>query len=210
MPKIRIALLATSLATLGACSQEAPAPAVDDALRNDLALAATVRAPAPQQHVGPAELGHYPPGYAAGYAPQPYAQPYAPQYAPQPYYVAAAPAPAPRPRATVRRTASASRSTGSSAGTVYRAPAEQPTRVVKHTKRDAAIGAVAGAAIGVAASSKKDRVKGGLIGAVAGAAIGVAASSKKDRLKGGIIGAVAGGVLGGVIGNNVDVKRIPY
>ena len=176
MPKIRIALLATSLATLGACSQEAPAPAVDDALRNDLALAATVRAPAPQQHVGPAELGHYPPGYAAGSAPQPYAQPYAPQYAPQPYYVAAAPAPAPRPAATVRRTASASRSSG----TVYQAPAPAPRRerVIKHTKRDAAIG--------------------------------VAASSKKDRLKGGIIGAVAGGVLGGVIGNNVDVKRIPY
>ena len=187
MPRLRIALLTTSLLAAGACSGSAPAPGVDDALRNDLALAATVRAPAPQQYVGPAELGPYgPQGYAAypqGYAPQGYApQQYAP--APQPVYVAAAPAP--RPAATVRRSSSAGRSSGGSSGTVYQAPAPQRERVVKHTKRDAAIGAVAGAAIGVAASSKK------------------------DRLKGGIIGAVAGGTLGAIIGNNVDVKRIPF
>jgi len=160
----RIALLTTSLLALGACSQQAPAPSVDDALRNDLALAATVRAPAPQQFVGPAELGQYPAGYPAGYAPQPYGQ----AYAPQPQYVVAAPAPAPRPAATVRRTAGASRSSG----TVYQAPAPQRERVIKNTKRDAAIGAVTGAAIGVAASSKKDRLKGGIIGAVAGGVLG--------------------------------------
>lgn len=78
---------------------------------------------------------------------------------------------------------------------IYRAPAPartstagtaQPTRtrVVKNTKRDAIIGGVAGAAIG--------------------------AVTTRDKLKGAVIGGIAGSVLGAVIGNNVDVKRIPY
>jgi uncharacterized membrane protein len=54
---------------------------------------------------------------------------------------------------------------------------------VKNTKRDAAIGAGAGAIIGAATS--------------------------RDKLKGGVIGAAAGGILGAVIGNNVDVKKKP-
>ena len=74
-------------------------------------------------------------------------------------------------------------------GTIYRAPsrtgtATQPTRIVKNTKRDAIIGAVAGGAIG--------------------------AVTTRDRLKGAVIGAAAGGILGAVIGNNVDKKRVPY
>ena len=182
MPKIRYALLTVAvLASATACSERAPAPAMDDALRNDLALAAQVRAQAPQQYVGAAELGQYPPlppGYQPAYG-------YAPQYAPpQPYYQPVYAAPAPAPRATVRRTSGSSGSSASS-GTVYRAPAQPRVIVQKNTKRDAAIGAVAGAAIGVAASGRSDRLKGGLIGAVAGA------------------------TLGAVIGNNVDVKRIP-
>jgi uncharacterized protein YcfJ len=52
--------------------------------------------------------------------------------------------------------------------------------VVKHTKRDAAIGAGAGA----------------VIGAVAG-----------HSVKGAIIGGAAGAILGGVIGNNVDKTK---
>src|SRR4051812_46973367 len=65
------------------------------------------------------------------------------------------------PRTTVRRTSTARRSTssGSSGGyssaPVYApAPAPQPT-VVKHTKRDAAIGAGAGAVIGAVTSKNK-------------------------------------------------------
>ena len=58
-------------------------------------------------------------------------------------------------------------------------------RVVKNTKRDAAIGAVAGAAIGAVTTGKRDRMKGAVLGAAVGA------------------------VLGGVIGNNVDIKKIP-
>jgi Rickettsia 17 kDa surface antigen. len=81
---------------------------------------------------------------------------------------------------TVRRTttrSSSSRSSGSAP--VYTAPAPAPV-VVKHTKRDAAIGAGAGA----------------VIGAVTG-----------HGVKGAIIGGAAGAILGGVIGNNVDKTK---
>jgi hypothetical protein len=57
------------------------------------------------------------------------------------------------------------------------------THDVKNTKRDAAIGAGAGAIIGAVTS--------------------------KNKVKGGVIGAAAGGILGAVIGNNVDKKRVP-
>src|ERR1700716_1888072 len=85
-------------------------------------------------------------------------------------------------RAPVRRTTTTRRS--SSGGTyssapVYSAPAPAPV-IVKHTKRDAAIGAGAGA----------------VIGAVAG-----------HSVKGAIIGGAAGAILGGVIGNNVDKTK---
>jgi uncharacterized protein YcfJ len=81
-------------------------------------------------------------------------------------------------RAPVRRT---TRSSGTySSQPVYRAPAPQPT-VVKHTKRDAAIGAGAGAIIGAVTS--------------------------RNKVKGAIIGGAAGAILGGVIGNNVDKTK---
>src|SRR5205085_10012624 len=92
------------------------------------------------------------------------------------------------PRTTVRRTTTTRRSTSSrSSGTyssapVYSAPAPQPT-VVKHTKRDAAIGAGAGAVIG--------------------------AVSSRNKVKGAIIGGAAGAILGGIIGNNVDKSKKP-
>lgn len=50
----------------------------------------------------------------------------------------------------------------------------------KNTKRDAAIGAAAGAIIGGAST---------------------------HSVKGGVIGAAAGAILGGVVGNNVDIKK---
>ena len=89
--------------------------------------------------------------------------------------------------APVRRTSTTRRSTStrSSGGTyssqpVYSAPAPQPT-IVKHTKRDAAIGAGAGAVIGAVTS--------------------------RNKVKGAIIGGAAGAILGGVIGNNVDKTK---
>ena len=91
------------------------------------------------------------------------------------------------PRTTVRRTTA--RRSSSSGGTytsapVYSAPApaRQPT-VVKHTKRDAAIGAGAGAVIGAVTS--------------------------RNKVKGAIIGGAAGAILGGIIGNNVDKTTKP-
>lgn len=88
------------------------------------------------------------------------------------------------PRTTTVRRATTTRRSSSSGGTyssapVYSAPAPAPV-VVKHTKRDAAIGAGAGA----------------VIGAVAG-----------HSVKGAIIGGAAGAILGGVIGNNVDKTK---
>lgn len=123
----------------------------DDALRNDLALAAQAQPYMPQ--LNPAEMG-YAQGYAPGYNAYGTPQGYYPTQR-QPYY---SPAPAPVRRTTVSR--SSGRSSG---GYVYREP-------VRHTKRDAAIGAVAGAVIG--ASTSRDKVKGGLIGAAAGGILG--------------------------------------
>ena len=85
-------------------------------------------------------------------------------------------------RTPVRRTTTTRRSSSSgtySSAPVYSAPAPAPV-IVKHTKRDAAIGAGAGA----------------VIGAVAG-----------HSVKGAIIGGAAGAILGGVIGNNVDKTK---
>jgi hypothetical protein len=81
------------------------------------------------------------------------------------------------PRTTVRRTSTA-RSSAPSRTVYYPAPAPRQPTVVKHTKRDAAIGAGAGAIIGAVTS--------------------------KNKVKGAIIGGAAGAILGGVIGNNVD------
>jgi hypothetical protein len=84
---------------------------------------------------------------------------------------------APVRRAPVRR----SSSSGSVASApVYTAPAPAPV-VVKHTKRDAAIGAGAGAVIGAVTS--------------------------RNKVKGAIIGGAAGAILGGVLGNNVDKTK---
>ena len=70
----------------------------------------------------------------------------------------------------------------SSSGTIATTTQRAPT-VVKHTKRDAAIGAGAGAVIGAVTS--------------------------RNKVKGGLIGAAVGGILGGVIGNNVDKTKKP-
>jgi uncharacterized protein YcfJ len=86
-------------------------------------------------------------------------------------------------RAPVRRTTTTRRSS-SSGGTYSSAPVYTPAPapvVVKHTKRDAAIGAGAGAVIGAVTS--------------------------RNKVKGAIIGGAAGAILGGIIGNNVDKTK---
>jgi hypothetical protein len=129
----------------------------DEALRQQLMLAA--RAYPYQPYMTPLEQGY---GYAAVNQPRPYSNG---------GYVA----PTTRSTPVVRR-----EPVYTSTSTTTRAPA---TRVVKNTKRDAIIGAAAGAAIGAVVSG--------------------------DRVKGAVIGAAAGGIIGAVIGNNVDKKRVP-
>ena len=187
MFSIRKLALIPALALAAACGRDESKQDVDAALANDLSLAGQAQ-PA-QQFVSPTELG----ADSLRYAP-----------APAPALVEApAPARASSARSTStrrvasssttrrRRTTSTPRSTsttstasseGSSSG-VYDAPAPAPvpttrTEEVKHTKRDAVIGAVAGGAIGAATS--------------------------RDKIKGAVIGAAAGGVLGAIIGNKVD------
>jgi hypothetical protein len=131
---------------------------VDDALNSDLTLAAQARPFTAQDSISAAERAYAAQGLApVGYAP------------------AAAPVAAPTRTRVVYRDRPVYRSSSSS-GTYSR-----PTTVVKHTKRDAAIGAGAGAVIGAVTS--------------------------RDKLKGAVIGGVAGAVLGGVLGNNVDKTR---
>jgi hypothetical protein len=159
MRKLNWLMLVPMAAVAAACSRNS-SPA-DDGLKNDLALASQAQAYNPQQFISPTE---------AGLAAQP--QGYAPRVTQ---------AVARQPVSTARRTSTARRSSGSSGGGSYY-PAPAP-RVEKHTGRDAAIGAAAGAIVGAVAS--------------------------RDKVKGGLIGAAAGGILGAVIGNNVDVKRTP-
>jgi hypothetical protein len=149
-------LFIASMAVLAAACGRSNSPAIDDALKNDLTLAS--QAQPTQQFVSAAE---------GGYAPQ---QQYA---APRAIHTAARTTP-------VRRTSTVRRSSGSSSSGNYPAQ-EPPTTTVKHTGRDAAIGAAAGAVIG--------------------------ATTSRDKVKGGLIGAAVGGILGGVIGNNVDIQK---
>ena len=157
MRKLVISSLA-GLALLGACRNNDSRP--DDALKNDLALAAQAQPYQAQQFVSPTEQQ-----FGANGQPLQYAAA-APVYrAPAPVYRAPAP----------RRTSSRSNSRSSSSGTYYPAPQR---KVVKHAGRDAAIGAGAGAIIGAATS--RDRLKGGLIGAAAGGLLGAVIGNNVD------------------------------
>ena len=162
MRKLRTVVLASAAAVAAACGRSNPPN--DAALQADLALASQAQQLTPQS-VSPAEQG---------LSAQPATTPYR------------APTTAVRRTATRRVASAPARRTypSSSSGDYYPAqsPAPQPT-VVKHTGRDAAIGAAAGAVIG--------------------------ATTSRDKVKGEIIGAAAGGILGAVIGNNVDIQRKP-
>jgi len=153
MRKLNSLVLVSTAVLAAACGGS---PKVDDALKNDLALASQAQAYNPQQFISPTEAGLAPQGYA-----------------PQTIQTVAR-----QPVATARRTTSTARRS-SGGGGYYPAPAR--TETVKHTQRDAAIGAAAGAVIG--------------------------AVTARDKVKGGLIGGAAGAILGAVIGNNVDVQR---
>ena len=158
-------LILPAAALAFACSKGDNQTAADSALNSDLSTAAASRPYTPLDSITAAER--------AGTATAPAAlRSNANAATPRTVY-----------RAPVRRTTTTRRS--SSGGTyssapVYSAPAPAPV-VVKHTKRDAAIGAGAGAVIGAVTS--------------------------KDKVKGAIIGGAAGAILGGIIGNNVDKTK---
>jgi hypothetical protein len=156
---------------VGACGRS-DSNRVDDALKNDLALASQAQPYQPQQFMSPMEQGYANP-YANPYAYPNAAAPYG--YPQQIQTVARAPYPAAPARTT--RTTRASSGTARSSGT-YPARRAEP---IRNTKRDAVIGAAAGAVLG--------------------------ATTSRDKLKGAIIGAAAGGLLGGIIGHTVDVKN---
>lgn len=150
-----------SVSTLAACSSDKKDSRVDDALNNDLSLAAQQRPPQPLDSVSAIEQGYASRAYAPSAA------------APTRTYSAPA-------RRTTRRSSSSSGTySGSSAGEVSSAPAPQRTETVKHTQRDAAIGAAAGAIIG--ATTSKNKVKGGIIGAAAGGILGGVIGNNVDK-----------------------------
>ena len=165
MKNIGKLLLVPAVMLAAACGRDAK---TDDALKNDLALASQAQPFNPQQVTSPAEMGYAYNPYTGQFQPVPQTPYQYPQaQAPTVQRVATRPA-------TVRRTSS-----GSSAGT--RVVYQEPAPIKRNTKRDAIIGAAAGAVIGATVS--------------------------RDKVKGGIIGAAAGGVLGGIIGHTVDVQR---
>jgi uncharacterized protein YcfJ len=154
-------LILPAAALAFACSKGDNQTAADSALNSDLSTAAASRPYTPLDSITAAER--------AGTTTAPAALRSTSTAAPRTVY-----------RAPVRRTTTRSSSGGTySSAPVYRAPAPAPV-IVKHTKRDAAIGAGAGA----------------VIGAVTG-----------HGVKGAIIGGAAGAILGGVIGNNVDKTK---
>jgi uncharacterized protein YcfJ len=154
-------LILPAAALAFACSKGDNQTAADSALNSDLSTAAASRPYTPLDSITAAER--------AGTTTAPAALRSTSTSAPRTVY-----------RAPVRRTTTRSSSGGTySSAPVYRAPAPAPV-IVKHTKRDAAIGAGAGA----------------VIGAVTG-----------HGVKGAIIGGAAGAILGGVIGNNVDKTK---
>ena len=160
MRKSRMLFLVPAAILAVACSRDNSNKKVDDALNSDLSLAAQARPFTALDSISAAERaavaqGVAPVGYIGG----------------QPVYSSPrAAASAPVRRTSTRR---------SSSGVYY--PAPRRTVIVKHTKRDAAIGAGAGAVIGAVTS--------------------------RDKVKGAVIGGLAGAILGGVIGNNVDKTR---
>ena len=152
---IKTLALIPAVALMAACSRGDKQ--MDDALKNDLALANQTQ---PNQVVSPLERGDTT-KLVAG----------APVRA-----GSNGPATTYRPAAhrTVVRHSSSSRSSGSSSGvssgTVYTEQSSGGEKETRNTKRDAAVGAAAGAAIG--AMTSKDKLKGGIIGAAAGGILG--------------------------------------
>jgi YmgG-like glycine-zipper protein len=158
MRKLTLLALVPAAMLAAACGRNR-GPAIDDALKNDLALAS--QAQIGNAPISPTEAG----------------------YAPSQSYASSSPR---ATTSTARRTTSSSRRTSSSrssgsrssnGGGYYPAPAPQTT-IEKHTGRDAAIGAAAGAVIG--ATTSRDKIKGAIIGGAAGGILGAVIGNNVD------------------------------
>jgi outer membrane lipoprotein SlyB len=162
MKSLKMLILAPAIMLSAACSKDKPA---DPSLNSDLGLAAQANTPldsvtAAEQSKGATGTSAMRSGTTAAAAPK-----------------------ATSSSTTHKASSTASHSSGTStasSGTTTKA-STPVTTVQKNTKRDAAIGAGAGAVIGAVTS--------------------------KNKVKGAVIGGAAGAILGGVIGNNVDVKK---
>ena len=163
MRKSKVHHVPAAILAVAACRPDDSSNKVDEALNADLTLAAQARPYTAMDSISALERAYA----AQGLAPVGYA-PVAPVYS--------QPQPQPVRERVVYRDRPVYRSSASSSSGTYSAPRKQT--VVKHTKRDAAIGAAAGAAI--APSTAVDSQ-----GASSAASPGVS----------------------GVIGNNVDVTR---
>src|SRR5829696_6790269 len=132
MRVIESALVLSAFVGLAACGREAPASAAADlAFLDDLKTELAMEQANSQKVVSPVELGTAAKEEVKEEAP-------------------AAPKPAARRASTTRRASSSTASRSSSSEGSYEAPVYTPApRVVteRHTKRDAAIGAVTGAAV---------------------------------------------------------------
>ena len=175
MRKLALWLIAPATFVLAACGGEESAQ-IDESLRNDLSLAAQAQQFPGQQFVSPYEMGYGPQGYPAQY-PQQYQQQYPQQY-PQPYYY---PQPQPQYGGYPQPVPVVQRAPAPVQRAPARAPAPRQAEPIRNTKRDAVLGAAAGAVLGAATS--------------------------RDKLKGAVIGATAGGVLGAIVGHTIDVKH---
>ncbi len=177
MRVLKSVLVLSALVGTAACGSESKRPAAEDLSWLDTV---NLRTPPAQAVVSPVELGllHTPHDSSAEVARVATREEPAEVEKPEPRSTST--------RSTARRTRRASSGSSGSGGggEVYSAPAPRARTVeVKHTKRDAVIGAAAG----------------GVIGAVAG--------GPRHRVKGAVIGAAVGGIAGAVIGNNVDKSR---
>ena len=137
MRKLRMFLIVPAAILAAACGRDDSSKKVDDALNADLTLAAQARPYTAMDSISAMERAYAAQGLApVGYAPAGYAPVYQ----------------QPATQRVVYRDRPVYRSSGTarSSGTTARA-----TTRVKHTKRDAAIGAAAGAAIGAVTSRVK-------------------------------------------------------
>ena len=156
MRKFRMFLLVPAAILAAACGRD-DSKKVDDALNADLSLAAQARPYTAMDSISAMERAYAAQGLApVGYAPNGYAPVYN-----QPV----------RER-VVYRDRPVYRSSGTRSSGTYSAPARTTTRV-KHTKRDAAIGAV----------TSRDKLKGAVIGGVAGAVLGGVIGNNVDITK---------------------------